>query len=191
ELLIPIIQAIAMAGFIGFALIFPSGRISRRWLLWTAVLAYLLRIVPDYLPYRDIHIDRWPLWLSLGWLIVFFGTLTFSQYTQYREQASIEDRTAIRTVAYGVIGAFLALIGVNLLLLVWPELYMSNVFWLDLTIRLIMSAIPVTIGYALLRHRLWGVPPIVRTTFVYAALLTLVFGIYLAVVWYLSQVFHT
>jgi signal transduction histidine kinase len=191
SLLTPIIQSIAIAGFMWFALTFPSGRISRRWLLWTAVLAYLIRNGSDYMPYPAVHVDRWPLWLSLVWLIAFFGTLAFSQYTQYREQTSTEGRTAIRTVAYGVIGAFLALIGVNLLLLVWPELYRNDVFWLDLTIRLIMLAIPVTIGYALLTHRLWGVPPVVRTTFVYGALMAVVFGIYIAVVWYLAQVFNT
>lgn len=191
DIFVPIAQNASMAGFMGFALLFPSGRLTRKWLAWTAGIALVARIVPDYLPYPGIHIDKWPLGLSMGWLILFYGTLAYSQVTQYRENATPEARQAIRKVAYGFIGACLGLIGVNLLLLIWPNLYRSDVYWLDLTIRLIVLAIPVSLGSALLKHRLWGVPPVVRRTFVYAALLVVLFGIYMATVSYLALVFRT
>jgi len=191
EILVPVAQHASMAGLTCFALLFPSGRLTRRWLAWVAGIALAGRIVPDLLPYAAVQIDKWPLGLSLGWLVVFYGALAYSQITQYRENVEPEARQAIRKVAYGLIGACLALIGVNLLLLVWPDLYMSDVYWLDLTIRIIMLFIPISLGSALLKNRLWGVPPIVRRSFVYAALLVLLFGIYMATVSYLSLVFRT
>lgn len=188
---VPISQSVAVAGFMCFALWFPSGRITRKWLGWTAFVAYLVRCLPGYLPFQAIKTDQWPLGLSLSWLILFYGTLAYSQLMQYRESTATNARQAIRKVAFGFIGAFLALICINLLLLVWPSLYQSNVFWLDLSIRLIMLFIPFSLGSALLKHKLWGVPPIVRRSFVYATLLVLVFGIYLATVSYLSLVFRS
>lgn len=191
EILVPAAEIASMVGLTGFALLFPSGRVTRTWLAWTAGLALAARSLPDYLPFPAIHIDEWPLGLSYSWLVVFYGALAYSQITQYRENAAKEARQAIRKVAYGFSGACLGLIGVNLLLLIWPALYRSDLYWLDLTIRLIMLAIPISLGTALLKHRLWGVPPVVRRTFVYAALLVVLFGIYMATVWYLVLVFRT
>ncbi|MFC5470965.1 sensor histidine kinase [Cohnella suwonensis] len=191
SLLVPLAQNASLVGFMCFALWFPSGRMTRDWLPWVAGAAFLARSVPYYLPYPEIQIERWPLWLSLCWVMLFYGTLSYSQFTQYRENATSEARHAIGKVAYGFIGAFLALISVSLLLLVWPEYYMADVFWLDLTVRIIMLLIPFSLGSALLKHQLWGVPPVVRRSFVYVALLAVVFGIYMATVWYLSLVFRT
>ncbi|SDE12383.1 Histidine kinase [Paenibacillus sp. UNCCL117] len=191
EILVHIAQVASMVGLTGFALLFPSGRVTRKWLAWTAGLALAARNLPDYVPYPVVHIDNWPLGLSLCWLVVFYGALAYSQITQYRENAAQKARQAIRKVAYGFVGAFLGLISVNLLLLIWPQLYKSDIYWLDLTIRLVMLPIPISLGAALLKHRLWGVPPVVRRTFVYAALLVVLFGIYMATVWYLALVFRT
>ncbi|MCR2806356.1 sensor histidine kinase [Paenibacillus soyae] len=191
ELLTPLAQSIGMPGFMLFALLFPSGRMTRKWLGAVAVAAFVVRYVPDYLPFSGIHTKHWPLWLSLSWVILFFGTLAYSQFTQYRENDSIEAKQAIRKVAFGFIGAFVALICVNLLLLIWPHLYGNSVFWLDLLVRLTILPIPFSLGAALLKYRLWGVPPIVRKSVVYALLLILVFGIYMATVWYLTLVFQT
>jgi len=191
EWLIPMAQTASMAGLAGFALLFPSGRPARRWLLGVAGMAVAARNVPDYLPYPEVHIDSWPYWLSMAWLVAFYGTLAYSQITQYRENAAPEARQAVRRVAYGLIGACLGLIAVNLPLLFWPELYKSDIYWLDLAIRLIMLAIPISLASALLKHRLWGVPPVVRRTAVYASLLIALFGIYMATVSYLSLVFRT
>ena len=191
DVLVPLAQNAGMLGFLCFALWFPSGRIPRAWVGWVAISAFLARFLPDYLPFPAIHIDKWPMGLSLAWLILFFGTLAYSQYTQYRDNASSETRQAIRRVAFGFIVAFAALIGVNLLLLVWPRLYMSDNFALDLAIRLTILPIPFSLGSAILKHRLWGVPPIVRRSVVYAALLLILFGIYMATAWYLALVFQT
>lgn len=191
DFLVPFAQSAGILGFMGFALLFPTGRITRGWLVWTAVVAFLVRYLPDYLPLPALHTDKWPLGLSLGWLIIFFGTLAYSQYTQYRDNASADSRQAIRRVAFGFIGAFAALICVNLTLVVWPELYRSDTFWLDLAVRLTILPIPVSLGFALLKNRLWGVPPIVRRSAVYAALLLILFGVYMVTVWYLGLVFQS
>ena len=189
--LVPTAQSAAIAGFMIFALIFPSGRATRAWLPWIAVGAFLARNVPDLLPIPAIHVDRWPLALSLLWMVVFYGSLSYSLYTQYREAAAEPGREAIRKVAVGFIGAFATLILVSLPLLAWPALYNGQVFWLDLAARSAMLFIPLSLGAALLKHRLWGVPPVVRGGFVYAALLGISFAIYLAVVAYLAWVFQT
>ncbi len=189
--LVPAAQTVAIAGFMLFALLFPSGRTTRSWLPWIAVGAFLARYVPDLLPVPEIHIDRWPLALSLLWMAVFYGSLAYSQFTQYREAAAEHSREAIRKVAVGFIGAFGTLIAVSLPLIAWPELYGGQLFWLDLAARSAMLFIPLSLGAALLKHRLWGVPPVVRSGFVYAALLGISFAIYLAVVAYLALVFQT
>ena len=190
DILVPFTQSAGILGFMCFALWFPSGRIIRPWVGRIAVAAFLVRYVPAYLPLPAIQVDKWPLGLSLGWLIVFFGTLAYSQYTQYRGNASAEARQAVRKVAFGIIGAFAALICVNLSLVVWPQLYRSDTFALDLAIRLTLLPIPISIGSALLKDRLWGVPPIVRRSAVYAGLLFILFGVYMATVWYLALVFQ-
>ncbi|TLS52376.1 sensor histidine kinase [Paenibacillus antri] len=191
EWLVPAAQTAAIAGFMAFALLFPSGRATRSWLPWVAIGAFLTRNVPDVLPFPAIHVDRWPLALSLLWMVVFYGSLSYSQFTQYREVSAEHGREAIRKVAVGFIGAFATLIAVSLPLVAWPELYGGHLFWLDLAARSAMLWIPLSLGAALLKHRLWGVPPVVRSGFVYAALLVISFAIYLAVVAYLALVFQT
>jgi len=190
DILVPLAQSAGILGIMCFALWFPSGRITRTWIGWVAVAAFLVRYAPAHLPLPAVHLDKWPLGLSLGWLIVFFGTLAYSQYTQYRDNASAEAKQAVRKVAFGTIGAFAALICVNLSLLIWPQLYKSDSFALDLAIRLTILPIPISIGSALLKDRLWNVPPIVRRSVVYAGLLFILFMIYMATVWYLTLVFQ-
>jgi hypothetical protein len=51
--------------------------------------------------------------------------------------------------------------------------------------------IPLTIGIAILRHRLWDIDVIINRTIVYSALTASVAGIYMVVVGYLGVVFRT
>jgi signal transduction histidine kinase len=120
--------------------------------------------------------------------------LAFAQIYRYRRVSGIEQRQQTKWVVFGLTGAMLLEMVNRLIPLVFPSFGAPGS--LDAFISDTVSAfgfllIPLTIGFAILRFRLWDIDIIINRTLVYAALTASIVGLYVLVVGYLSALFRT
>lgn len=170
-----------------FFFLFPNGRFEPRWTLW--LLIPIVAII-------SLGFIETPFWVILLRVFLVFAILLFVQIYRFRKISSSIERQQTKWVVYGF-----ALTTIGYLSLVFiPLLLNPNIFTEGSTlyfmvfnslIYLSMLVIPITLTFALLRRRLWDIDPIINRTFVYAIMTLVVIGIYVAVVWYLSNLFKT
>jgi two-component system, NarL family, sensor kinase len=163
-------------------LIFPTGRPpSPRWrpvlyaqLVAIVVLAVLVAIAPGGVPAQ-------PLTAVFGVVLLGTGMLAaVSQVVRWRAATGVE-RAQLR--AFAVLAVVLALSYVvgGLLKLTglqgtwWPNL--DAVSYLTL-----IAGLPVAVGLAVLRHRLYGIDPLVNRVLVWATVSAVLLGAYLVVI---------
>jgi signal transduction histidine kinase len=186
--------ASAVLNFIGYVsfvvafYIFPNGRFVPGWTRWLVILWALygasLSFFPEDSPF---HPRAWPL-LSVPMAVVLFGSLVFAQAYRYRLISGPVERQQTKWVVLGFTAAITGVILVVLPAMVYPELLQPGVpkvlyalFELTAT-NLALLLIPLSIGVAILRYRLWDVDVIINRTLVYGALTASVAGIYVLIV---------
>ena len=185
-----------------FALYFPTGRlISRRWrIVALANAAFLIGTVLTIIlhpgPYPEISetdINPFPIAggleiapildiLSAPFFVIAFIGTPASMILRYRRAEHVE-RTQLKWLFYplGILATWLLFSLITSLFIPGglPEYLTTMGIWLVLIITL---AIPVTIGIAILRHRLFDIDIIIRKTLIYGALTGLVVLTYVLIV---------
>jgi signal transduction histidine kinase len=109
----------------------------------------------------------------------------------YRYASNALQRQQTRWVLVGIAAAALCFIAAGgLPLIIWPDIATTGsvaAFVFNYTgIRAGMLLIPLTIGIAILRNRLWNIDLILHRTLVYGGLTASVVGMYIIVVGYFS-----
>ncbi|MBB6692133.1 GAF domain-containing sensor histidine kinase [Cohnella xylanilytica] len=188
---------LSMVAFIVFLLLFPDGRIVRGWMFWTALGAACVRNLAWYFPEQPWGAQRWPIWLTLLWMIVLYGTILWSRIVRYRRHADVAEKQQTKWVVYGLLLSQSGIVAVSVApLLADRHFYSASGYetWklvMDVAVQLLLLLIPVTLGISMLKKRLWDVDPIVNRTIVYGVLSTAIVALYSLAVWYLSIVFRT
>ncbi len=195
-LVVRIVQALGEVSFIFFLYLFPTGRFSPRWSRWLALGWLAFRLPAVLWPGSSFESTLWPpLFNGLLW-VIFLGGVIITQIYRYRRVSTPPQRQQTKWVVFGVsvaFGGFLTIF-VVLRLLFLPNLFDlgSLVAWTAITINdLFWMLIPLSIGFAILRYRLWEIDLIINRTLVYGLLTASVAGIYMLVVGYLSLLFRT
>lgn len=190
------IQALGEVSFVFFLYLFPTGRFAPRWTGWLALGWLAFRLPTIFLPGSSFDTTLWPpLFNGLLWLI-FLGGVILIQIYRYRRVSTPPQRQQTKWVVFGIslaFGGFLTIF-VVLRLLFLPNLFDlgSLLAWAVITINdLLLTLIPLSIGFAILRYRLWEIDLIINRTLVYGLLTASVVGIYVLVVGYLSLLFRT
>jgi signal transduction histidine kinase len=118
----------------------------------------------------------------------------FAQIYRYRHISDTVQRQQTKWVVFGVAAAIIGIVGAILPGIVSPSLTSAGSPY-ALMVAAIGAVpllfIPLTIGIAILRHRLWDIDVIINRTLVYGALTASVAGLYIVVVGYLGAVFRT
>jgi two-component system, NarL family, sensor kinase len=163
-------------------LIFPTGRApSPRWrpvlyaqLAAIAVLAVVVAIAPGGVPLQPLAAVAGVVLLGTGMLAA------VSQVVRWRAATGVE-RAQLR--AFAVLAAVLALSYVVAGLL---KLSGSQGGWwptIDaLSYLILIAGLPVAVGLAVLRHRLYGIDPLVNRVLVWATVSAVLLGAYLVVI---------
>ncbi|XID92909.1 GAF domain-containing sensor histidine kinase [Paenibacillaceae bacterium WGS1546] len=181
--------------FVLFLLLFPNGKIVRRWMFATGIGLALLRMVAHVFRDEPWGLNHWPIAVNLAWMVLLYGTVLCNQYVRYRYEASAIERQQTKWFLYGLM---LSLTGI-LIVSVIPLLFRPDFFsepdpvWLlvlDILVILLMLPIPATLTMTMLRKRLWDIDPIMNRTLVYAGLSALIIAVYSLTVWYLSYLFQ-
>ena len=183
------VSLLAYLGQISFATffyLFPDGRFTPRWTRWVAAAAAVLFLPASFFPDSAYNLFSGPIFF------VFIGSLVFIQTYRYRKLSNPLQRQQTKWVVFGsavALTGFAAVLAVGLLM---PELTDPGPGELVLLTLLygFILLVPLSIGVAVLRHRLWDIDPVINRALVYGVLTVGVVIIYVLAVNYLGVLFQ-
>lgn len=164
--------------------VFPDGRFVPRWTRWLAVVL-VLGVASDILfPGSPLAVDNFPVPLFILFMLSWLLTGVYAQIYRYRRVSGPVERQQTKWVISGFTAAIAGLLGVILfgevLFPIGPgtpaELFGSTL------ITLFMLLIPLSLGVAILRYRLFDIDVLINRALVYGALTAIVAGLYVLVV---------
>ena len=159
--------------FMLFIYLFPNGRFVPRWTRWIPILWAMHEVAYYFFPDSVFNINRTlPLLeflVSTAFLCIGVG----SQIYRYRHVSGPVQRQQTRWVVFGMVLALLGGLAIALPLNISPTLVPFGspyAFAFEAAVAGFLLLIPLSIGVAILRHRLWDIDVIINRTLVYGAL---------------------
>jgi signal transduction histidine kinase len=181
-------------GFVSFFIawyLFPDGRLYPRWAKFLIVAWIALEIpwaFPDLLPL--------PVWLGIPLTLGLIASCLLAQIYRYRRISTPVQRQQTKWVLFGLLVTVSGFVAYGVLPILIPALVepgLPEVFFYGIGRTLVgisMMALPLTLGTAIWRHRLWDIDLIVNRTFIYATLTALTIGIYALIAGSLGALFQ-
>jgi len=161
-----LLDYVGQVSFGVFFYLFPDSRFVPHWTRWLAAVAALLWATTIFFPGSVLDLFGGPLF------IVFIGSLLFAQVYRYRRASSPAQRQQTKWVVFGSVVALVGFSVVIVLGLLVPAIRDSGPLGElvgDTLIYSFISLIPLSIGVAILRSRLWDIDIIINRTLVYGA----------------------
>src|SRR5918993_2575713 len=175
-----------------FLLIFPNGRFVPRWARW-AVIFFAAHEVFFYLfPGSVLNIARSFPPLDFAVLAIFACMAVGAQVYRYRQVSSPLERQQTKWVVFGVLGAGLGVLAFEVTISGTPFAQFAPLYALAIQTALVGSIllVPLSIGIAILRYRLWDIDVVINRTLVYGALSAIVVALYTLIVVALGVLFQ-
>lgn len=185
-----VVSAISQFLLYPFFSLFPNGRFVPRWIVWLLPLWLVLTIYQTVGDSTGLTIPFLGKVETYGFIFPFTILLAAAIYRYIRVSTPIQ-RQQTKWLLYGIVVEFLiADIGSSVLSLLIPALNsdgslpsaLNGALW-----SFLFLCIPVAIGIALTRYRLWDIDIIIRRTLVYGLLTVLLALLYLGVVLILQR----
>ena len=170
-----------------FIYLFPSGRFVPRWIRWCAVgaVVYIVfEVVSDALGV-PLTATVWPSWLTVPLFLSIVGSMLFGQVYRYRHLADSVQRQQIKWVVFGFSTTLVSGLGLLLPGAIFPPLNQFDSPYqivVNGVYDLIFMPIPLSIGIAILRYRLWDIDIIINRTLVYGLLTLSIVALYILLV---------
>ena len=188
---VPIFVVEILAGvMLSFGYTLPDGRFIPGFTRWLALGWIIVSLVP--IPILGVvnHFSYW--WLSLPYTLVriaFYCSLALALLYRYRRRSTPVQRQQIKWVVFAatiVVGAVsLENLGLHVLPSAFPALAVSpqlQQLVRVLALYLLSALIPLSIGIALLRYRLWDIDILINRALVYGSLTALLALVYFGLV---------
>jgi signal transduction histidine kinase len=196
QLPIRALEFYGQVGLVSFLFVFPDGRFVPHWTRWMLLGWAAYQFSATFFRGSVLDIDRISAVLSnLVWLF-FLGSVIASQIYRYQTVSTPLQREQTKWVVFGMmvgISGFLAIITVvaRLVPATWditgtiPNLIAFTLIYMFILL------LPLSIGIAILRARLWDIDVLINRTLVYGTLTASVAGLYILIVGYLGTLFQT
>jgi signal transduction histidine kinase len=169
--------------------VFPDGRFVPGWTRWVAIGWIGWQLAEHVVPAWNTDPTTWQVavesvvWLSAG------ATVIYSQVRRYRT-APTSQQQQIKWVVFGIVVAFAGFLATNVTLTAMnalpepgtPRQVLAYLLGYSLASYLLLLVVPVTIGIAVLRHRLLDIDLVISRALVYGILTGGVIGLYVLVV---------
>jgi signal transduction histidine kinase len=180
-----------LIGFVFFCLLFPDGRFTPRWSQGLALIWSLLVLAVLFVDPGAGFVGQ--LLLGGGWI-----SAVCAQIYRYRRVSDAVQRQQTKWVVFGAAGLVVTFfVLVFLLPVLVPALYQASALGLSFEMALtpiLFGAflfLPVSVGIALLRYRLWDIDLVLSRTVVYGVLTVGVLALSALVVGALGALFQT
>jgi hypothetical protein len=172
------------APFLLFVFLFPNGRFVPGWTRWPAIVTIAFVGVQYFFPASPFNRVNWPPPLNSLSLIGVYFILVAAQIYRYRRVSNVIQREQTKWVVFVfaivAIGLVVDIFVEELLKLHLPVLLAQ--FLYPVTWNLIPVLIPISIGIAILRSRLYDIDLIINRTLVYGTLTAILTVVYVGLV---------
>jgi hypothetical protein len=182
---------IALISFLGqlsfwlFLLLFPNGRLVPRWMgvnIPLAIIQAVWFVAPPASPFNG---NNWPGWLHALIALTIPGAIIFSQIYRYRRASSLVERQQTKWVAFAITTVAVGFIVFGLLFnIVFPAVTQSDSMYtlFQFVYPLLLLLLPISIGIAILRFRLYDIDVLINRTLVYGTLTVMLTLVYFSLV---------
>ncbi|MBO0794639.1 MAG: hypothetical protein J2P36_27305, partial [Ktedonobacteraceae bacterium] len=194
DLLITLMSLLGQIAITMLLLLFPNGRLVPRWtglIVPLLILQAVSLVVPPAYPFSQY---RWPTWANGLLSLTIYGTIIFSQIYRYVRVSNRAERQQTKWVAFAITTVALGFLVLGLLFTVlFPQFNQPDTPYMLITLvyPLLLLLLPVSVGIAILRYRLWDIDIIIKRALVYGLLTAFAAGLYVLVVSYLGALFRT
>lgn len=174
-----------------FLFLFPNGQFVPRWTRWLALLSIVLGTLSDLTPPGSPFNSSG---LSGAILLLLIAFALLAQIYRYRRVSTPVQRQQTKWVVFGVAVAIAGVLATIFTVGAAVDLRPEEVGRRMLSMLLMdafMMAIPISIGIAVLRARLFDIDVIINRTLVYGSLTTMLALVYLGGVATTQAIFRT
>lgn len=174
-----------------FFLLFPSGKLAPSWTFFVWIPFSVVQLASLLFPDTSFNLHHWSGTARILYYLTAIGSIIYSQIYRYRNVSNAEQRQQTKWVVYGVTISFLGFFGISAFFVSDAAFSPVSYIYLTVALHIFVAIIPLTLAFAILRHRLWDIDPLVNRTIVYGMLSLAIVLVYSASVLYLSSVFRT
>jgi len=189
-----VVRVLGSLCFILFYYVFPSGHFVPRWMRWVFVVFLLYEVFNTFFPFSAFN----PFSRSsvLGNLIFFgqIGSYVVVQVYRYRRVSSPTQRQQTKWVVYGISmgwGGYLVNLTLSLFFPVLTQTGPLVAVIAGAAVYFLLLLLPLSLGFAIVRSRLWDIDILINRTLVYGILSVCVVGVYVLVVGSLGALIGT
>jgi hypothetical protein len=172
-----------------FLYLFPNGRFVPGWTRWPAAVWVAGFVPANYFYNSAIRVFDYPLLNTLA-VICFVGITAYAQVYRYRRVSTPVQRLQTRWVVFGIVAALGGVCVLVVLDLIVPGGLMASLFG-STALFLFAFLIPLSIGVAVLRYRLFDIDVLINRTLVYGSLTVTLATVYLGSVVATQFLFRT
>jgi hypothetical protein len=158
-----------------FFFVFPNGRFVPRWSRWVVPFVFLMPVL--YVLFPDSILAEPPPSLNILLFLGLWACCALAQVYRYGRVSGPVERQQTKWVVFGVTASAALLIGFLLPFVFFPALgrpgvasLVSNLAGLTVAGSFGLLLIPLSIGAAILRYRLYDIDVIINRALVYATL---------------------
>jgi hypothetical protein len=169
--------------------LFPDGRFVPHWMRSLAVFVVASNIFLN--AYPDAF-STFPPWVIGAIFLVSGGSGVVAQIYRYARVSGPVQRQQTKWVVFGFAATTLVILGRLVPLLIFTSLSASSSFYILLSTYVYppgLLLIPLTLGIAILRYRLWDIDILINRTLVYGILTALLAVVYVGLVITLQALF--